>query len=102
MYKTLLIGVTFCALSMAQTATAQDQVLVEAGAQVYETNCAECHGEGLRNPGAAFDLRQLGADERARFDKSVTDGRGQMPAWGGVLSSEEFDQLWAYIRSKAK
>jgi len=24
-----------------------------------------------------------------------------MPAWGGVLSAEEFDQLWAYVRSKA-
>ena len=55
----------------------------------------------LINPGTTFDLRRLGADERTRFDKAVTDGKGQMPAWGGVLSPEEFDQLWAYIRSKA-
>jgi mono/diheme cytochrome c family protein len=31
----------------------------------------------------------------------VTDGKGQMPAWGGVLDAKEMDQLWAYIRSKA-
>ena len=41
------------------------------------------------------------ADERARFNESVTDGKGQMPAWGGQLSSQEMDQLWAYIRSRA-
>jgi mono/diheme cytochrome c family protein len=98
----LSVGILLCALAMARSAAAQDRAAIEAGAKVYEENCAECHGEELRNPGAAFDLRQLGAGERARFDKSVTEGKGQMPAWGGVLSSEEFDQLWAYIRSKAK
>lgn len=78
---------------------AQDKV--EAGAEVYATNCASCHGERMMSTGAAFDLRKLGADERARFDESVTEGKGQMPAWGGILSDEEFDQLWAYIRSRA-
>jgi mono/diheme cytochrome c family protein len=51
--------------------------------------------------GSIFDLRRLRADERPRFDKATKEGKGQMPAWGGVLSAEEFDQLWAYIRSKA-
>ena len=75
--------------------------MIEAGAEVYSAHCAECHGERLMNPGSTFDLRKLGADERPRFDRAVADGKGQMPAWGGVLSADELDQLWAYIRSKA-
>jgi mono/diheme cytochrome c family protein len=53
------------------------------------------------NTGSTFDLRRLHADERPRFDKATKEGKGQMPAWSGVLSAEEFDQLWAYIRTKA-
>ena len=89
------------ALLMPTAAFAQDSAQIAAGADVYKDKCAECHGERLVNPGASFDLRKLRADERARFDKAVNDGKGQMPAWGGVLSAEELDALWAYVRSKA-
>ncbi len=93
--------VVLCTLAIAPGAWAQDRSLIEAGAQVYQTHCAQCHGERLVSAGAIFDLRRLRADERPRFDKATKEGKGQMPAWGGVLSAEEFDQLWAYIRSKA-
>ena len=89
------------ALLIPAAARAQDGSQVAAGADLYRDKCAECHGERLINPGSSFDLRKLRADERARFDKSVTDGKGQMPAWGGQLSAEDMDALWAYIRSKA-
>jgi mono/diheme cytochrome c family protein len=101
MQASLRIGVVLCALAAAQSASAQDRSLIEAGAEVYQTHCAECHGERLVNTGSTFDLRRLHADERPRFDKATKEGKGQMPAWGGVLSAEEFDQLWAYVRSKA-
>jgi len=52
------------------------------------------------NTGSTFDLRRLHADERPRFDKATKEGKADA-AWGGVLSAEEFDQLWAYVRSKA-
>jgi mono/diheme cytochrome c family protein len=97
----LRMSVVFCALAAAQSASAQDRSPIEAGAEVYRTHCAECHGERLLNTGSTFDLRRLRADERPRFDKAAKEGKGQMPAWDGVLSAEEFDQLWAYIRSKA-
>src|SRR6266705_1975785 len=101
MGASLTIGVVFCALAAAQGASAQDRSLIEAGAEVYRAHCAECHGERLVNTGSTFDLRRLRADERPRFDKATTEGKGQMPAWGGVLSAQELDQLWVYIRSKA-
>jgi mono/diheme cytochrome c family protein len=95
------MSVVFCALAAAQGASAQDRSLIAAGAEVYQTHCATCHGERLMNTGSTFDLRRLRTDERPRFDKATREGKGQMPAWGGVLSAEEFDQLWAYVRSKA-
>ena len=93
----LIVGV----LVFVSAALAQDRAKISAGAEVYAERCAACHGERLRATGGAFDLLKLHPDERERFDKAVNDGKGQMPPWGGVLSSEEIDQLWAYIRSRA-
>jgi mono/diheme cytochrome c family protein len=95
--SSLLIG----ALTVVAAALAQDRAKIQAGAEVYAERCAACHGERLRVTGGAFDLLKLRADERERFDKAVNDGKGQMPPWAGVLSPEEIDQLWAYLRSRA-
>jgi len=75
------------------------QSLAERGEALFETHCAPCHGERLSNPNNLFDLRGLGREERARFDASVRQGKGQMPAWEGTFTDEEFDALWAYIRA---
>lgn len=74
----------------------------EDGEQLYEEHCASCHGEKLRSTGAIPDLRDIGAGERARFDEAVLEGRGQMPAWQGVLTPDEIDHLWAYLRRNAR
>ena len=92
---------TVCVLlGFSGVASAQDSIA--AGEQVYEEHCASCHGEKLRSTGAMPDLKQQRADSRARFDEMVMKGRGQMPAWQGVVGREELDQLWAYIRSRAR
>ena len=93
----LIVG----AMAVVSTALAQDRAKIAAGAEVYAERCAACHGERLRATGAGFDLLKLRPDERARFDQVVNDGKGQMPPWAGVLSAEEIDQLWAYLRSRA-
>lgn len=89
------------ALIIVSVALAQDKSKIAAGAEVYAERCAACHGERLRATGANFDLLKLRPDERQRFDKAVNDGKGQMPPWGGVLSDEEIDQIWQYLRSRA-
>ena len=88
-------------LGFGTVAPAQDRAMIEAGEQVYDEHCASCHGDKLRSTGAMPDLKELRADDRPKFDKFVMEGRGQMPPWQGTLSKEEFDQLWAYIRSRA-
>jgi mono/diheme cytochrome c family protein len=87
-------------LVVTSPAAAQDAAAI--GEEVYEQHCQSCHGEKLRSAGAMPDLRDLGANDRAKFDTMVMEGRGQMPAWQGIVSPQELDQLWAYIRSRAR
>ena len=77
------------------------QEQIEAGENVYANYCQVCHGDRLVNSGQVFDLRRLTADDRARFDSSVRNGKSLMPPWKGVLSDEEINQLWYYIRANA-
>jgi mono/diheme cytochrome c family protein len=93
---------TCALLSICTVALAQDPSAIEAGEQLYNQYCASCHGEKLRAVGSASDLRTLPADARPRFDQAVLNGKGQMPPWRGVLNEPELDQLWAYIRSRAR
>jgi mono/diheme cytochrome c family protein len=53
------------------------------------------------NSGAAFDLRRLKADEHPRFVDSVLHGKKAMPSWQGVLTTQQIEDLWAYIRNNA-
>ena len=101
MLNTLRAGLLISTLVIASVVLAQDRTKITAGAQVYAERCATCHGERLRATGVGFDLLKLGPNDRERFDKAVNDGKGQMPPWAGVLSDEEIDQLWQYLRSKA-
>ena len=100
MRKIFLASSTACVvLGACAHAPAQDRI--EAGEQVYEEHCATCHGAKLRRTGAIPDLKEQKADGRARFDQMVMAGRGQMPAWQGIIGPDELDQLWAYVRSRA-
>jgi mono/diheme cytochrome c family protein len=89
------------ALSPITTASAQDSAKIEAGENVFNTNCAVCHGDQLVSTGQTFDLRRLKDGDRARFDNSVRNGKNQMPPWKGKLTDEEIDQVWHYIRANA-
>ncbi len=97
----LMVAAGLALAWLTQSAPAQDQSSIGAGGALYEEHCQVCHGEKLRNPGSSFDLRELRAGERARFDKGVLEGRGQMPPWRGTLEPAEIDLLWAYVRSRA-
>jgi mono/diheme cytochrome c family protein len=100
----LLLGVAIIANAAPRAALAQDQdkAKIEAGAQTFADYCSTCHGDNLVNTGpTTFDLRKLKADERPRFENSVTNGKKQMPPWKGVLNAEQIDQLWSYIRANA-
>jgi mono/diheme cytochrome c family protein len=101
----LMLGATVILSAAAHSAAAlaqDDKAKIEAGAQTFSDYCSTCHGENLVNTGqTTFDLRRLKANERPRFENSVTNGKSQMPPWKGVLNAEQIDQLWSYIRANA-
>jgi mono/diheme cytochrome c family protein len=78
------------------------QSAADAGREIYAEHCAQCHGERLNATGAAPDLKLLRADQQARYDAMVRNGKGQMPAWDGTISDDEISQIWAFIRSRAE
>jgi mono/diheme cytochrome c family protein len=100
---TIAVGAALWLLSAgcADDALAQDKAGIEAGETVYNANCAVCHGDQLVSTGQFPNLRRLTADDRARFDTTVRNGRNQMPPWKDVLSDEEINQVWAYVRANA-
>lgn len=97
--RTLIAAALCVALLRPAGALAQDPAKVEAGERVYNTYCFTCHGENLRSSGQTFDLRRLKPDERPRFENSVLNGKGQMPPWKGVLSEQDIDNVWHFIRA---
>jgi mono/diheme cytochrome c family protein len=97
-----LVNIALAAMSMlalTAIASAQDQAKIDAGEQIYNDYCFTCHGEKLVSSGQTFDLRRLTAADRSRFENSVLAGKNQMPPWRGVLSSEQIDLLWQFVRA---
>ena len=74
------------------------------GKALYAENCSHCHGFGMVNPGNVVpDLREFPKDDEQRFIDTVLHGRNnRMPPWGDVLSSEEIEELWAYVKARGK
>jgi mono/diheme cytochrome c family protein len=93
----LLVGTAIVGIAPARAQSAAD-----AGRDVYAQHCAPCHGERLNATGAAPDLKLLRADQKTHFDEIIRNGKGQMPAWEGMISDEEISQIWAYVRSRAE
>ncbi len=103
--RLLGIGATMLAIT-ALPLSAQGAGSAETGKELYNTYCVICHGPNMVNSGArAFDLRKFPLGARARFIRSVKDGKkgqNEMPAWGDILTAEEISHLWAYTKTRGK
>jgi len=81
----------------------------DAGAALYKTKCAACHGadgKGATAVGKADSIRDLGsADVQGQSDAALTtiiaSGKGKMPPYGKSLKPEQITALVAYVRSLA-
>ena len=70
----------------------------ELGAAVFGEQCSVCHGatgEG-GNGGPDLNTMPLAQTEEGAIQQ-VTNGGGGMPAFGGVLSEEEIENVAAYV-----
>lgn len=94
-YCTVALFLTLTAVAHAGGDPAADY---SAGEELYDLACANCHGKNLVNPGtASFNLKAFPKEEKQRFVKSVSEGKGFMPAMGELLDTEEIEQVWVYI-----
>lgn len=91
-----------CVGALAQNTAAVTPEQIKAGAEIYATHCATCHGNRMKNPEWAIDLATIPKDDRQRFIQSVTSGKNNMPPWGDVLKPNEIDALWAYFSGGEK
>lgn len=79
---------------------------VAAGADLFETTCAVCHGSSAVSSGVLPDLRRSGVlTDAAAWRSVVLDGalkdRG-MIGFGKYISPQQAEQLRAFVGSKAR
>jgi len=79
---------------------------VERGKEIYESYCLVCHGEnggGQKDKGVDFSDPNFWAKESdEEVEEVIENGRGQMPAWKGTLSSDDIHSVVMYIKTFAK
>lgn len=96
--------------AVAETPPVTPEMLAEAvgdaervtrGKQVYDMNCAACHGqngEGLIGPNLA-DNAWIHGNELVEINRVVEEGvpaKG-MPAWGEILNQDDMLSVLAYV-----
>ena len=77
----------------------------ETTASTYKTNCATCHGEdgsgtALGNRLHVKNLRAREVQEKSTkaLAEIISAGKGNMPAFGTRLDSEQIQKLVEYVR----
>ena len=76
------------------------------GAQVFSANCAACHAGGKN---AVNPAKTLSKEDLTKYEKyseeaiiyQVTNGKNAMPAFGGRLSSDQIENVAAYVYQQA-
>ena len=70
----------------------------EAGTVVFSENCSTCHGATGHGGNGGPDLTTMPlAQTEAGAIQQVTNGGGGMPAFKGILSEEEIENVAAYV-----
>jgi mono/diheme cytochrome c family protein len=95
--RTVWLVLAFAGATMSARAQDFPQEQVRAGAATFARNCSPCHGAHMLEPQGAFDLRTFPHDQHERFVNSVSNGKNQMPPWGGLLKPDDIEALWAYV-----
>jgi mono/diheme cytochrome c family protein len=68
------------------------------GHQIFEHNCAHCHGDDASG-GEGPDLRNLTKSD-SRISAIIKQGiKGEMPAFGKKLTDSDIHALIAYLRT---
>jgi mono/diheme cytochrome c family protein len=67
------------------------------GASIFEHNCQACHGAGAGGGMGPKLAKNPILKHEDLFWSTVLQGRGPMPAWGGVLSHQDIADVHAWL-----
>lgn len=82
----------------ATTATETGGGQATSGAQLFSDNCESCHGANGTGGHVGPDLQKSSvAENLAKVEKQVREGKGVMPSFANVLSDEEIDTVAHYV-----
>lgn len=102
------IGLSFVLIAVAVTWSVP--LFASDGAALYKSKCAMCHGpDGTGNTpmGKALKVKSLASPEvqkqtDAELEKTISSGKGKMPAFAGKLSADELKAVVQFIRGFKK
>ena len=95
----LVAGALLASAVHAQSRFSTEEI--DLGHRQFDRTCAQCHGHNMVNSGTTvYDLRRFPVDQSDRFFTSVTNGKGNMPAFKDALTQEQIKLLWCYVSSR--
>ena len=104
--KHVMVGAAVLVVFAASAAQAQQ---ANPAAQLYTTNCAVCHGATgtpaagmVRSMGAMPDFATVAAPADSVWVRSITLGKGKMPAYGSRMSPAQVRAMVAYLKTLKK
>lgn len=85
----------------------------DLGTRVFAQRCALCHGPDGHGDGPGskalnpkprnfHDKAYMSSKTDAELLKTIHEGKGVMPKWGGVLSEQEITAVLAHVRELGK
>jgi mono/diheme cytochrome c family protein len=98
-------GILAQAGAAAEKTQASSGADVTRGREVFNANCAHCHGPNAASPEPRIDLRRLrkryGDDMDETFETAVHNGRPDkgMPTWKGVISEDDIKSIKSFVDS---
>jgi mono/diheme cytochrome c family protein len=93
--------------AMSDTDHLAVNAVVYQGWKMFEVYCTRCHGEDAVGSSFAPALKRSvgpsGTIDHVTFFQTVTHGRPAkgMPTWGNLLSPEQKEDIWNYLRARA-
>ena len=79
-----------------------DEAVTIDAAAIFSDRCSSCHGAEREGGGGPPLLPASLTKEASVYIKTITNGSGLMPVWGGKLSADEINALVKFIMSDSK
>jgi len=107
--KHVVMAAAAAFLIMAGASAPRAQAPAQKPGQTYTATCAACHGpagtpsaEMVRMMGAMPNFATLRAPADDVWVRSITSGKGKMPAYGGRLNPAQVRAMVAYLKTLKK